>query len=287
MPLHIGLYAPNMHGTADLHGTRRIATLAEDLGYDSLWVADHVVVPAPRVEPSPIEPDEPLLDPLVTLAYIAAVTSRIRLATGCVVVPQRNPLVLAKQLASVDVLSGGRLHFGAVAGYLVPELRTLGVDVASRGRRLDESLRAIFSLWYDRKPSFHGEFVDFEGVDAHPRPIQRPVPLVIGGHSAPAHRRAVTDGDEWYGFMLGLRATAEQLRLLRGAADGIVRDKPPLKISVTPARRLDPDVVRSFAELGVDRLVIAAPAGAGLAEFEEFVVNNAPERLEALARGQV
>lgn len=283
MPLHIGLYAPNLHGAAGFQGARRVATLAEELGYDSVWVADHVVVPAPRVESSPMEPDEPLLDPIVTLAYIAAVTSRIRLATGCLIVPQRSPLIVAKQLASVDVLSGGRLHFGAAAGYLVPELQALGVDVASRGRRMDESLQAIFSLWYDQKPSFHGEFVDFEGVDAYPRPLQRPVPVVIGGHSAPAHRRAVTVGDEWYGFMLGLRATAEQIGLLREAAARLPRDKPPLKISVTPARRLDPDVVRSFADLGVDRLVVAPPVGVGLADFEDFVADNSPERLGAIA----
>jgi probable F420-dependent oxidoreductase len=281
MPLTIGLFAANVHAAADPHGATRIATLAESLGYDSLWVADHVVLPRPRVEPSPMDADEHLLDPLVALAHLAAVTHRIRLGTGCVVLPQRNPLVLAKQLASVDVLSRGRLLFGAAAGYLLPELQALGVQPAGRGHRTNECLQAILSLWYDENPVFHGDHVDFEGVDAHPRPLQRPVPVVIGGHSRAAHRRALTYGDEWFGFMLGLRATAEQLRALDAAAAGFQRSEP-LRISVSPARRLDPEVVRSFADLGVHRLVVAPPTRLRLEELEEFVGNNAPERLGAI-----
>jgi probable F420-dependent oxidoreductase len=281
MPVTIGLFAANLHAAADPHGARRIATLAESLGYDSLWVADHVVLPSPREVPSPMEPDERLLDPIVALANLAAVTTRIRLGTGCVVLPQRNPLVLAKQLASVDVLSDGRLIFGASAGYLLPELRALGVPPDRRGPRTNEFLQAIRSLWYDERPAFHGEHVDFEGVDAHPRPVQRPVPLVIGGHSAAAHRRAVTYGDEWLGFMLGLRATAQQLESLEAASAGSTRNAP-LRISVCPARRLNPAVVRSFADLGVHRLVVAPPPRLTLKELERFVGDNAPELLGAV-----
>src|SRR5688572_21452689 len=143
----IGLFAANSFACADPRVAGLIAEQAEALGYDSLWVSDHVAVPSPRVEPSPMEPDEPLLDPLIALAHLAARTSRIRLGTGCVVLPQRNPLVLAKQYASVDVLSGGRLIAGVAAGYLEPELRALGVPMAERGRRTTEHLRAMLSLW--------------------------------------------------------------------------------------------------------------------------------------------
>ncbi|MER6948604.1 TIGR03619 family F420-dependent LLM class oxidoreductase [Nonomuraea sp. NPDC000554] len=274
MSLAIGLHAPNTFAGADRKGAARIAALAEDLGYDSLWTADHVVLPAPRIAPSPLEPDAPLLDAVVSLAFLTAHTERILLATGCVVLPQRDPLVLAKQLASVDVLSGGRLLVGVVAGYLEPELRALGVPLEGRGARTAEYLRAMRSLWEDDAPACHGRHVDFEGVDAHPRPVQRPVPVVMGGHTRAAHRRAAELADGWYGWMLGLRATAAQLGSLRQAADG-----RPLHVSVTPARRLDRDTVRAYADLGVDRLVVTPPTGLVLGELERFVQENAPGRL--------
>src|SRR5918996_4487339 len=121
-PPTIGIFAINSHACAEPENAARIAALAERLGYDSLWAGEHVVVPSPRVAPSPMEPDEPILDPLVLLAHLAAHTSRVRLGTGVIVLPQRNPLVLAKQLASLDVVSGGRLVVGIGAGYLEPEL---------------------------------------------------------------------------------------------------------------------------------------------------------------------
>lgn len=274
----IGLFAANMYAAAGRDGATRIAGLAERLGYDSLWVGDHVVLPRPRVDPSPMDPDDPLLDPLVALGFLAARTERILLGSGIVILPQRNPLVLAKQVASVDVVSGGRLIFGLGAGYLEPEMRAIGVPMAGRGERTEEYLRAMREIWESPQPAFHGRFVEFEKIDAYPRPIQRPLPVVVGGHSPAAHRRAVTYGDGWFGFMLGLRATAAQLDSLRVAAEG--RDRP-LHISVSPARRLDPEAVRAYAELGVHRLVVVPPPGLPLDELEGFVERHAPERLEA------
>ncbi|MEV0346087.1 LLM class F420-dependent oxidoreductase [Nonomuraea sp. NPDC050680] len=261
---------PNGFAAADRLGAARVARLAESLGYESLWTADHIVLPSPRVDSAPLEPDAPLLDAVVSLAFLAAHTERIRLATGCVVLPQRDPLILAKQLASVDVLSGGRLIFGVGAGYLEPELRALGVPMSDRGSRLEEYLPAIRSLWQDENPAFDGRHVSFKDLDAHPRPIQRPVPVVIGGHTPAAHRRAATLADGWYGWMLGLRATAAQLESLKAMST------KPLHISVTPARHLDPATVRSYAELGVDRLIVATPPGLSLPELESFVTRNAP-----------
>lgn len=261
---------PNGFAAADRQGAARVAKLAESLGYESLWTADHIVLPSPRVAASPLEPDAPLLDAVVSLAFLAAHTERILLATGCVVLPQRDPLVLAKQLASVDVLSDGRLIFGVGAGYLEPELRALGVPMPDRGSRVEEYLAAIRSLWQDDKPAFNGRHVSFEDVDAHPRPLQRPVPVVIGSHTPAAHRRAAALADGWYGWMLGLRATAAQLESLRAVAT------KPLHISVTPARRLDPATVRAYADLGVDRLIVATPPSLSLPELETFVQQNAP-----------
>ncbi|MFI6322651.1 LLM class F420-dependent oxidoreductase [Nonomuraea sp. NPDC050556] len=269
----IGLHTPNAFAGASRQGAARIARLAEELGYDSLWVADHVVLPSPFSAPSPLEPSAPLLDPVVSLAFMAAHTERILLATGCVVLPQREPLVLAKQLASVDVLSGGRLVFGVAVGYLEPELRALGVPLEGRGARAEEYLRAIRELWESEAPAFHGEHVSFKDVDAHPRPVQRPVPVVMGGHSRAAHRRAAELADGWYGWMLGLRATAAQLESLRALSGR------PLHITVSPSRPLTPDTVRAYADLGVDRLVAVPPPGLSLPELEDFVRAHAPDSL--------
>jgi probable F420-dependent oxidoreductase len=268
----------NAHAAADPQGGSRIAALAERLGYDSLWAGEHVVVPSPRVEPSPVDPDEPMLDPLLALVHVAAATEHIRLGTGLIVLPQRHPLVLAKQVASLDVLSGGRLLFGIGVGYLEPELRAIGVPMAERGARADEYLHAMRSLWEDERPAFHGRFVDFAAVDAYPRPVQRPLPIVVGGHSEAAHRRAAAHGAGWFGFMLGLRATAAQCESLRRATAD--RDQP-LHISVAPARPLDPATVRAYAELGVDRLIVVPPPRLSLDELVRFVEDNAPARVGA------
>ncbi|TDB85859.1 TIGR03619 family F420-dependent LLM class oxidoreductase [Actinomadura sp. 7K534] len=280
----LGLFAVNLYACAEPDAAARIAALAEDLGYDSVWTADHVVLPSPRVDASPLDPDAPVLDPLVALAHLAAHTERIALGTGIIVLPQRNPLVLAKQLASIDVLSKGRLIFGTAVGYLEPELRAIGVPPAERGARTDEYLAAIRSLWYDEKPSFHGRYADFAGVDAHPRPVQRPVPVVTGGHSPAALRRAARHADGWYGWMLGRRAAAELVpRLAEQAAQAgpARRGRPPLHVSVTPPRAPDEEHVRAYGELGVDRLIIVPPLGAPLAEVERFVERHAPRRVGA------
>jgi probable F420-dependent oxidoreductase len=274
----IGLFAINSHACAAPGAATRVAALAERLGYDSLWAGEHVVVPSPRVEPSPMEPDEPILDPLVALAHVAARTERIKLGTGVIVLPQRNPLVLAKQVASLDVVSGGRLILGIGVAYLEPEMRAIGVPMEGRGSRADEYLAAMRALWEQEAPAYRGQHLEFEGVDAHPRPVQRPLPVVVGGRTRAAHRRAAGHADGWYGFLVGLRAMAEQRELMRAAIEETGRERP-LHVSVTPARPLDPEVVSAYAELGVERLIVAPPVGLSLEELVEFVERNAPERV--------
>ncbi len=278
----IGLFAVNYHACAEPAAAAQIAELAESLGYDSLWTGEHVVLPSPRVEPSPMDPDEPILDPLVALAHLAAHTERIRLGTGVIILPQRNPLVLAKQVASLDVLSEGRLILGVGVAYLEPEMAAIGVPMERRGARADEYLAAMRSLWEDEAPAFHGEFVDFEGVDAHPRPVQRPLPVVVGGHSERAFRRAARHADGWYGFLVGLRAMAEHRRALDAAIAAAGRERP-LHVSVSPSRPLDRDTVAAYAELGVDRLIVAPPPKLPADELAAFVEANAPERHGAKA----
>jgi probable F420-dependent oxidoreductase len=276
----VGLFSINSHACADPDGAAQIAALAEQLGYDSLWAGEHVVVPSPRVDPSPMEPDEPILDPLVALAYLAARTERVRLGTGVVILPQRNPVVLAKQVASLDVLTGGRLILGLGVAYLEPEMRAVGVPMAGRGARADEYLAAMRSLWEEDAPAYRGRHVEFDGVDAYPRPVQRPLPVVVGGHTAAAFRRAARHADGWYGFMVGLRAMADHRESLRAAVEEAGRERP-LHVSVTPARPLDTETVRAYAELGVDRLIVMPPPRLPLDELASFVERNAPDRLGA------
>jgi probable F420-dependent oxidoreductase len=277
----IGLFSANSHSCAEPEGAARIATLAEQLGYDSLWAGEHVVLPSPRVEPSPMDPDEPILDPLVALAHLAGRTESIRLGTGIVILPQRNPLVLAKQVASLDVLTGGRLILGIGVGYLEPEMRAIGVPMSGRAARAVEYLEAMRSLWEDEAPAYRGRHVEFEGVDAHPRPAQQPLPVVMGGHSAAAHVRAARHADGWYGFMIGLRAMTEQRDSLRRAVEETGRGDRPLHISVSPARPLDEEVVGAYAELGVDRLTVVPPPKLPLDGLVDFVESNAPDRVGA------
>jgi probable F420-dependent oxidoreductase len=275
----IGLFALNQHASGE--ALAHLGPLTEELGYDSLWTGEHVVVPDPRRPPSPMEPRDPVLDPVVALAFVAGLTERIRLATGIIVLPQRNPLVLAKQLASLDAVSGGRLVFGMGVGYLEPEMTAIGVPMERRGPRAVEYLEAMRALWEQEAPSFEGEFVSFSGVNAHPRPVQSPLPVVMAGHSPAAHRRAARHADGWYGFFLDHDQTAEQIDGLRRTLAEADRDSSDFEVSVTPRGRIDADAVAAFARLGVDRLVLLPPAGASVGEVEDFVRANAPERLGA------
>jgi probable F420-dependent oxidoreductase len=277
----IGLFLHNTTIATDPATAVEVAVRAEELGYDSLWAGEHVVVPRPRVAPSPLDPDEPILDPIVLLAHLAARTATIRLGTGVIVLPQRNPLVLAKQLASLDVLSGGRLDVGIGAGYLEPELRALGVPMDERGSRTDEYLAAMRALWEGDPPAFEGRHVRFSGVDAHPRPVQRPLPVVIGGHVPAAHRRAARHAEGWYGYWLSPQATADQVVGLRKAASDCGRDRA-LPISVTPDRRLDPATVRAYADAGVDRLVVTLGRAADADHLRRNLELNSPESLAAM-----
>jgi probable F420-dependent oxidoreductase len=282
--VHIGLFNVNAGACSTPENVVRIATLAEELGYESLWVGEHVVAPSPRVAPSPIDPDHPMLDPLVALAFIAAVTERVKIATGIVILPQRNPLVLAKQVASLDVLSRGRLLLGLGVGYLDPEFRAVGVPLEDRGRRSTEYLEAMQQLWTSPEPAYEGRYVAFSGIDAYPRPAQ-PLgpPIVIGGLSPAAYRRAVMHGNGWYGWGLSVEKTAEVLTGLDQAATAVRRPSTlgKLEITITPQQgaEIDGATATRYAELGVDRLVVNPPAGANIEAVAAYVGRHAPAEL--------
>ena len=215
----------------------------------------------------------PFLDPAVALGHIAAHTTHLRLGTGVIILPQRNPVILAKELASVDVVSKGRLIFGLGAGYLEPEFRALGAPFEDRGAVTDEAIEAIKSLWTMEKPAYHGRFFSFESIDAQPRPVQKPhPPIVVGGMSRSAARRAARYGNGWFGFLTDIEATARSIEWIEGyVAEGLrPADLGGVEISVTPPMRLTHDVVARYEEIGVHRL-IPVSAATGLDDAHRFV----------------
>ena len=263
--MKIGLFAVNIGPCTSPDALARVARAAEDAGLESLWTGEHVVLPDPQVPPSPLPPEVPILDPVVALTFLAAHTTRIRLGTGIIILPQRNPLVLAKELASLDVLSSGRLVFGIGIGYLRPEFDALNVPFDHKGTRTEEFLAAMLAIWTMEKPEFHGRFFAFSGVRAEPRPAQRPHPeIVFGGGSPEAFRRAARLARGWYGFALDVEKTRVCLDGLRDACREVGRRFEDLEISVTPAPErerplLDRDAARRFADLGVHRLIVYSP----------------------------
>ncbi len=283
--MKFGLYGINTGPCSEPDVAARVAGAAEAAGFDSVWTAEHVVLPDPQAPPSPAPPHMKLLDPAVALAFLAAHTTKLLLATGIIILPQRNPVVLAKELASLDRLSKGRLVFGLGAGYLKPEFQALGAPFADRGKRTDEYIEAIVALWTEDKPEYKGEYVAFGGIQSHPHPVQKPhPPIVVGGMSPSALRRAARYGNGWYGFALDLEATRQALEGLRAAEQRFDREASlgQLEITVTPAGAVHPDTVRQYEALGVDRLVLLNP-GRNADDQLRFVEKAGRELIAALA----
>jgi probable F420-dependent oxidoreductase len=250
--LKIALYGLHKGRGVEPETLVRRARLAEAAGFEALWVGDHIALP-------PGMGDPPRLEAVVALTYLAAVTSRVRLGFGVLVLPQRQPVLLAKQLSSLDALSAGRLTVGVGVGYIEPELSAFGVTLADRAARTDEYLAAMRALWGEPTPSFEGRFVSFADVIERPRPVQRPhPPIVVGGHAPAAYRRAVQHGNGWYGWELDLEQTAQAIAALRATADRYERPAGlgALEITITPPGPLDLDTARRYADLGVHRLTV-------------------------------
>lgn len=243
------------------------ARRAELAGFESLWVGDHIALP------DEYNGRQPRLEVVVAISHLAAVTRRIRLGFGVLVLPQRQPVLLAKQLSSIDILSGGRLTVGIGVGYVEPEMRALGVALAERGARTDEYLAAMRVLWTEPEPSFEGRYVSFAALYQQPPPVQRPhPPIVVGGHSEAACHRAATTAHGWYGVYLDVKEAAATLARLRKVAADC--DRPArlgeLEITITPPGRIDLDAARRYADLGVHRLVIQPGTEDG-SDMEEVI----------------
>jgi probable F420-dependent oxidoreductase len=266
--LKLALYGLHRGDSAEPETLARRARAAEDAGFEALWVGDHIALP---VDESGDPATQPRLEAVVALTHLAALTTRVRLGFGVIVLPQRQPVLLAKQLSSIDFLSGGRLTVGVGVGWVEPELNALGVSMAERAARADEYLAAMRVLWDEPTPSFTGEFVSFAGVVQRPRPAQRPhPPIVIGGHAPSALRRAVRSGNGWYGWDLDVEQTATALADLRAAESrhGRPAELGELEITITPPGLPDVATARRYADLGVRRLVLQPHTMAGPAMDE-------------------
>jgi probable F420-dependent oxidoreductase len=285
--MRFGLHGINSGLCGDPTIATRVAQLAEAAGFDSLWAGEHVVLPDPRTPDSPMDPEDPILDPVVALAYVSASTERVLLGTGVIILPQREPLVLAKELASLDVLCQGRLIAGIGAGYLEPELAAIGVSIHERGTRTDEYLAAMRAIWSGPRAAYHGQFASFAGVTAYPLPVQRPGPrVVVGGRSEAAYRRAVEQAEGWYGWGQTPEEAARIVGSLRSLEARLARPAAlgPLEITVTPPgwpAWVDRATAMRYAEAGVDRLVLTM-GPLSLAEIERRIDAMAKEMVERI-----
>ena len=232
-----------------------VARKAEELGFDSAFVGDHVVIPESFVSDYPYSATGEFtgaasgewLDQLVTLTYVAAVTERIRLGTGVLILPHRNAVVTAKMLSTMDVLSKGRLIVGVGVGWLREEFEALGLPpFAERGAVGNEYLRAFKELWTQENPSFEGKYCSFSGIKFEPKPVQKPHPPIwVGGESGPALRRAARLGDAWHPIGSNPRfplVTAEEMgrsvARLRRYAERAGRDASTIGVAYRPPRYL-------------------------------------------------
>jgi len=263
-----GILPPYRTGvTADPDWMVSFAQAAETLGFESLYVVEHVVVPAgyattyPYSETGrmPLPEDCPIPDPLELLAFLAAVTETLVLATGILVLPEHNPLILAKRLATIDVLSGGRMRLGIGVGWMREELEAVGIDFDTRGARTDEMIDAMRALWSGDEASFAGDFFSFERAVSRPQPLQAGgVPIHVGGHSKAAARRAGRVADGFQPLGLDGDALVERLALMRATALDAGRDPEAIELSLGGLLdALDRDAIARAEDQGADRLVVS------------------------------
>jgi probable F420-dependent oxidoreductase len=273
-------------GMGDHQAIRLVAEQVEASGLDSVWAADHIVLPTGDTSPYPyaddgeflIPPGMPFMDQFTSLAYVAGITSRITLGTAVTLLPLRHPLDVAKTVATLDVLSRGRVALGVAAGWLEEEFRALGLDFSARGRMLDEGIEVLREIWTQPEASYHGAFYDFQGMAAYPQPTQKPHPPIwVGGHAPAVMRRAARYGDMWLPplFHTTPADLAERYERVREMAEahGRNREAVGLALRVLVDLREEPDAAgaqKRGAVIGPpERLAetLAADQEAGVAHF--------------------
>jgi probable F420-dependent oxidoreductase len=244
----------------------QLARDCEQLGFESIWTVEHVVIPQPHM-PYPGSKDGrmpggdevAIPDPLIPLAYAAALTTRLKFSTGVVILPQRHPLYLAKQLATLDCLSQGRLMLGIGSGWMQEEFDSLAIDYHARGARTDESIQAMRAIWRDDVATFHGKHFHFHDVKSYPKPVQKGgIPIHVGGHSAAAARRAGKYGDGFFPTVTDPAKLKELFALVREAAGKAGRDPDAIEFSAMAAPRAES--LKALAAVGVTRVVFGPPS---------------------------
>jgi probable F420-dependent oxidoreductase len=267
--------------TADPAWMAGFAQHVEACGFESIVVVEHTVLMSEyssiypydasgRVE---LPADCPVPDPLDLLAFLAGGTERLGLATGVLVLPNHHPVVLAKRVATLDALSGGRFRLCVGMGWLKEEIEACGTEFSSRGQRADEQLEVMRLLFTDRPggASFHGEFFSFDNAMCYPKPVSR-VPIHVGGHSRAAARRAGRLGDGFQPLGVGGTELTELIAVMRDEAIQFGRDPDALEISLGHlVAKIDKDRAAKLASLGADRVVLAMPPTADLSEARDLV----------------
>ena len=243
------------------------AQLAESVGIESLWTFEHVIVPQDYTSKYPYndtgkmgaEPETPFVDPLIALSAVATATKTIRLGTGVNIVAQANPLLMAKQVASLDFVSGGRFMLGAGIGWLKEEFRAMGTPFEKRGARFDDYIAAMRKVWSGDTVEHQSEFVDWTGFKSYPTPIQDPFPVIMGGNKGKIFERTATLGNGWFAPTADPAELAPQLEQLKAACAKVGRNYDELEITVMwPGG--SPDSLKPMQELGVARAVVPTMA---------------------------
>ena len=264
--MKIGIFAPLVSPTATPEFVARLATGSEENGFASLWVTEHAVLfddyasryPYAENGRIPAGGRAAFLAPFSTLAFLAARTEKIRLGTGICLVPQRNPVYTAKDVATVDWLSGGRVDFGIGIGWLAEEFAALAVPFEQRAKRCSEYIEVMRRLWCDETSRYEGEFYVLPACRQYPKPVQKPHPPIhVGGNSDAALRRVARYGDGWYGYGIDPEATGERVRHLSDELERRGRAIDDIDVSVCPAENLVPDldVVKRYRDVGVSQVV--------------------------------
>src|SRR5208282_4233130 len=283
--MKLGLMFVNSGPFAQPQLFAHLAQAAERFGFESIWTVEHVVIPQDYKSPYPYSPsgkipgaeDVPIQDPLLPLAYAAAITTKLNLGTGVMILPQRHPLYVAKEVATLDVLSNGRTILGIGSGWLEEEFTSLGIDFHTRGARTDEAIKSLRSLWSDDAASFHGKHFNFGPVKCYPKPVQKPgVPIHVGGHSPAAAKRAGRYGDGFFPALAEIPKLKELFSTMKSEAEKAGRD--PNKIELSCMGRPRVDELKALADIGISRVVIAPPAfdaeglTRGLEKLQEEVI---------------
>lgn len=280
--MRFGVMFANTGPFAEADGAVALAQAAERAGFESLWTVEHVVVPKGYESAYPYDEsgkmpggreDFDIPDPLIWLAYVAAATKSIRLGTGILILPQRNPLVVAKEIATLDRLSQGRMLLGIGVGWLEEEFQALGVPFERRGARTDEYIRALRALWSEDTPSFDGEFVSFAPLYSRPHPARGRVPILVGGHTDRAARRAGELGDGFFPGRGSLDHLAHLITVARRAAEDAGRDPDALEITTGGG---SPEHIQKLADMGVSRVVVPPMPPERMDEYGENVISRFP-----------